>query len=128
MFYNQLEDLCKKNNLTVTAFLKKLGLSTSKGTAWKKGSEPRSKYVVLISDFFKVSADYLLGRTEKPNSVTQVNTGDVGNHSNVNISNDQTSKYDKTTLQVADIFQDLDVLDKAKVLNLIAELSEKRGA
>lgn len=127
MFYERFKYLCDISNTTPTQVLKQLNISTSKGTAWKKGSEPSSKYVVLISDFFKVSADYLLGRTEKPNSVTQVNTGDVGNHSNVNISSDQTSKYDKTTLQVADIFQDLDVLDKAKVLNLIAELSDKEG-
>lgn len=78
-----------------------------------------------------VSVDYLLGRTQEPTKISnQIKTGDItgDNNANMNMNTNKTSQYDKTTMQVADIFQDLDVLDKAKVLNLIAELSEKRGA
>ena len=38
MFYDQLNKLCKENNTTPTAFITdKLGLSSSKITAWKGG-------------------------------------------------------------------------------------------
>ena len=128
MFYERFKHLCDISNTTPTQVLKQLNISTSKGTAWKNGSEPSSKYVVLISDFFNVSADYLLSRTDNPNSVTRVNTGDVGNHSNVNINASNKTEFDETTNQVAEAFSNLDFLDKAKVMNLIAELSNKEGA
>ena len=79
MFYNQLEDLCKKNNLTVTALLKELGLSTSKGTAWKGGSIPKYDTLKLIADYFNVSVSYLF--EDEPNTKV-VNTIKGNNNKN----------------------------------------------
>lgn len=71
-----------------------------------------------------------MGKTNEPNKISgnQIKTGDINGDNNANMNTNKTPQHDKTTMQVADIFQDLDVFDKAKVLNLIAELSEKRGA
>lgn len=64
MFYENLNTLCKKSNTTVTAVLKKLNISTSKGTAWKSGSVPKGDILTKLADYFNVSTDYLLGNTD----------------------------------------------------------------
>ena len=66
MFFNNLQQLCSENNTTVTAVLKALNISTSKGTAWKNGSIPNGEIVKLLASYFNVSTDYLLGNEEKP--------------------------------------------------------------
>lgn len=60
MFYEQLKELCKRNKTTPTAFVtEKLGLSSSKITAWKNGSIPKYGILKQISEHFKVPVSYL---------------------------------------------------------------------
>lgn len=60
MFYEQLKGLCKQRNTTPTAFITdKLGLSSSKITAWKNGSIPKYGILKQISEYFKVPISYL---------------------------------------------------------------------
>lgn len=63
MFIDVLEKLCQENKTTVTQVLKALGLSTSKGTAWRNGSIPNGEILEKLADYFGVSIDYLMGRT-----------------------------------------------------------------
>ena len=60
MFYDVLTNLCHLRGTSVTALLKDLGLSTSKGTAWKKGSTPTGDILLKIANRLNVSTDYLL--------------------------------------------------------------------
>ena len=62
-FFETLENLCAENNTNVTAVLKTLGYSTSKGTAWHNGSIPTGDILLKIAQYFGVSVDYLLGYT-----------------------------------------------------------------
>lgn len=62
MFYDVLSTLCSSRNTTVTAMLKELNISTSKGTAWKNGSTPNGEIISTIADYFNVTTDYLLGK------------------------------------------------------------------
>lgn len=61
MFYDNLNELCKSKGTTVTALLKELNISTSKGTAWKKGRVPKGDILSKLAAYFSVSTDYLLG-------------------------------------------------------------------
>lgn len=61
MFYQILDNLCKKNGTTVTAVLKELNISTSKGTAWKNGSTPNADILLKLAQYFQVSMEYLMG-------------------------------------------------------------------
>lgn len=61
MFYDVFNNLCISNNTTVTGVLKALGISTSKGTAWKNGSTPNGEVLSKIAAYFNVTTDYLLG-------------------------------------------------------------------
>ena len=59
-FFERFDAECKKQDTTPTALLKSLNISTSKLTAWKKGSMPSSEWVILISEALGVSIEYLL--------------------------------------------------------------------
>lgn len=90
MFWEIFQKLCKEKNTSPTEVMKTLGLSTSKVTAWKKGSMPNGKILSAIADYFAVSIDYLLGRisTEK----RETHFSDVPTHKLYN-SNDYHEEY-----------------------------------
>lgn len=69
MFYEQLESLCKEKGTTPTAFVRDvLQLSTSKVTAWSKGSIPKIGVLNEIADYFGVTVGYLFdGKDANPN-------------------------------------------------------------
>lgn len=77
MFYDNLNALCKSNGTTVTAVLKELKISTSKGTAWKSGAVPKGGILSKLADYFNVSTDYLLGNTDNPQSARRSNQQDL---------------------------------------------------
>ena len=64
MFYQILDNLCKKNGTTVTAVLKELNISTSKGTAWKNGSIPNADIVLKLAQHFHVSMEFMMGAVD----------------------------------------------------------------
>ncbi|AYH40748.1 helix-turn-helix domain-containing protein [Christensenella minuta] len=71
IFWEKLNHLCTEQNTTVTAVLKELKISTSKGTAWRNGSVPNGVILDKLADYFGVSTDYLLGRTEERGFVSK---------------------------------------------------------
>lgn len=73
MFYERLKFLCEQNETTITAFTRDV-LKMSKGNAtnWKNGSEPSLDVLRQIADYFNVSTDYLLGKTDEPKPIDEV--------------------------------------------------------
>ncbi len=65
MFYETFTMLCNNKKISPTATLQKIGVSTSKLTAWKNGSTPSVAVLILISEFFDVSIDYLIYGKER---------------------------------------------------------------
>ena len=69
MFWERYYNLCKNNNTTPNAVCAILKLSTATAPKWKKtGAIPNGETLIKIADYFNVSTDYLLGRTDNPNS------------------------------------------------------------
>lgn len=64
MFFFFFEELCEKNNTTPNKVAKDLGLSNATTTKWKKGATPQGKTLAKVADYFNVSTDYLLGKTD----------------------------------------------------------------
>lgn len=60
MFYEQLKEVCKENNTTVTTLLKKLGLNTGNTGSWKKGINPSVEVLKKIAVELNTSTDLLL--------------------------------------------------------------------
>ena len=65
-FYKRLDSLCKATGTSVTAILKSLNISTSKGTAWKNGSIPRADVLQKLATALHTTPAYLLGETDDP--------------------------------------------------------------
>lgn len=59
-FFTRLSNLCEEQGTTITALCKTLKISTSKRTAWSKGSMPSADVLIKLSNHFGVSIDYLL--------------------------------------------------------------------
>lgn len=118
--------IMKTKHLNQRDLCDKLGISNSTFSTWKiRGTDPPAKYILLICEFLDVSADYLLGREEK--NITNINTANnsqIDNSTVIGVNNGK--QYDATTNQVAEAFSKLSFLDKAKVMNLIAELTDNK--
>ncbi len=71
MFLERLLSLCSENGTDISNVLRSLGLSTSKGTAWRNGSIPNGDILLKLANYFHVSTDYLLGNTDDPRPAGQ---------------------------------------------------------
>ncbi len=141
MFWNIFYKLCEEKHTKPNAVAKIIGASSATCTKWKNGTIPNGDTLLKLADYLDVSVDYLLGRTNNPNIdysngiTSNNNSGNIitashingNNNSNINTGNksDNNSTLDDTTIQIATAFQNMSLTDKAKVITLIAELTEK---
>ena len=58
-----VKNLAKKQNISIVELEEKLGFSRNSLYAWKK-SKPSVDKLQAVADYFHVSTDYLLGRTD----------------------------------------------------------------
>ncbi len=71
--FDRIKELAKNRGLSINSLEEKLGYS--RNTIYNlKSSKPSTERVSEIADYFNVSIDYLLGRTDNPNIV---NRGDA---------------------------------------------------
>lgn len=57
MFYERLQELCKKRKTSVSRMLNDLGLSTGNTGNWKKGQLPKGDVLVRIAEYLDASID-----------------------------------------------------------------------
>lgn len=74
MFWEKFLTLCEQHNIRPNPLAKKLGISSGAVTEWKKGRVPRHDILVKIANYFGVSVDYLLGKTDEPAPATEKKT------------------------------------------------------
>lgn len=68
MFWQRFEELCKRNGSKPNPVATSLGISSGAVTKWKQtGITPNGKTLNAIADYFGVSVDYLIGKTDIPN-------------------------------------------------------------
>ncbi len=72
-FYDKFLALCKENNVSPSRAAIEMDMNKGTVSVWKSKSEkgeevtPSSPVINKIADYFHVSTDYLLGKTEHPN-------------------------------------------------------------
>lgn len=75
---NRIKTLRNQSGLTQIEFAKKFGIAQSTLSTWERGRyEPDFDTLLKLSDYFGVSVDYLLGRSDmdtKKEKPTEVNT------------------------------------------------------
>ena len=62
--FDILKKLCDEQGISVNTLEEKIGLSKNTLYSWKKNT-PKGSNLVKVADYFDVSTDYLLGRTDK---------------------------------------------------------------
>ncbi|WP_438832862.1 helix-turn-helix domain-containing protein [Streptococcus pluranimalium] len=88
--FEKIKDLAKKQGLSLNALEEKLGYS--RNTIYNlKNTRPSAERLQTIADYFNVSTDYLLGRTDNPRIAT---------------SNDKPSHVDLKELAKESFFYD----------------------
>lgn len=125
--------MISEKGITQSRLAENTSISTGNISDWKKGkSMPSAVKLDELATYFNCSVDYLLGRTDEPTEVKghSIKTGDVGDNSShndtsVKISDNQPEQLDETVSELVTIFKSLNFCDKAKVMSLVAELSQK---
>lgn len=70
MFYERYVTLCKEKGVSPSRAALEMGLSKSTVTSWKKtGNIPTGENLQVISNYFNVTTDYLLGKTDDPHEI-----------------------------------------------------------
>lgn len=98
VFYEQLSKICQQNGTTPTGILRKIGLSTSKVTAWKNGSIPKASILQRLADELGVTTDAFFA--------------------------DDGPKLTEEEKELLDVFRDLSLSGKRQLLGKAYELRD----
>ena len=126
--YELIKKLCATKGISPTKLCTEITGSKGNLPTWQKGNiNPVS--LTKIADYFNVSTDYLLGRTDEPQKI-QINSsnivsGDNGNNSPLTVNG--TSQQDEMSQELLKRFQQLSFEQKIEVMSLIVKLSQKAG-
>lgn len=71
--FERVKMLADKRKISIVELEEKLNFSKNSLYAWKK-SKPSIDKLNAVADYFNVSTDYLLGRTDNPNSASSDNS------------------------------------------------------
>lgn len=69
----RIKTLCDKNNISINKMLKKSDAGARTYHNMKSGSSPSMDKIQKIAEYFNVSVDYLLGRTDNPEIQKETN-------------------------------------------------------
>lgn len=126
-FYETLTKLMKERNVTAKELSETLKFGKNQIKYWKdNGNIPNGETLISLSNYFDVSIDYLLGRTNEPNGVYQnSNSGNIvngnnGNNSPLTVNGNATApNKDTLTEQFMQKFEQLDFDDKVDVMQYV---------
>lgn len=99
---NRLKELRQEQNLKQDVIAKLLSVETSAISKLENGKVPlRDTYIIILSDFFDVSTDYLLGRTDIKNDTDPFGLKKLGfNINNYNLPDDNQKELIKGLVEV----------------------------
>ena len=76
LIVNRLAELRKKRGLSQIEFAKQIGSAQTTISNWENGNRDiDSQTIVKLADFFDVTTDYLLGKSDDPNPYAQADDG-----------------------------------------------------
>ena len=123
--YEIINQLCKERKISITKLCEMVTNSSGNLATWKKGYM-RSDYLQKIADYLDVSVDYLLGRTDEPQKINYGVENHGDNNGAINNQVNSANASDGISKEMLVKFEELNFIDKVKVMSLIAELSEKK--
>ncbi|MCY7010335.1 helix-turn-helix domain-containing protein [Streptococcus vestibularis] len=72
--FDKIKELCRKQGISLNQLEEKLGYGRNSLYSLKN-KKPSAERLQLIADYFGVSTDYLLGRTDNPRIATEADQG-----------------------------------------------------
>lgn len=63
--FDRVKNLADKRKISIVELEEKVGFSKNSMYSWKK-NKPSAEKLEAVADYFNVSTDYLLGRTDNP--------------------------------------------------------------
>ena len=70
LFWERFYSLCSEKKVKPNTVCAELGYSSATSTHWKNGTIPKGDVLLNLADYFHCSVDYLLGRVEQKNTLT----------------------------------------------------------
>lgn len=115
-FSNRFRQLKEESNLTLKDLSEELGISVPNLSYYMKGREPSYDILINIANYFNVTTDWLIGRTDARSSVYAALDEEI---TNTIIKNDVTniSKEDVTALS---IYKDDYLKTQEKLIELLS--------
>ncbi|HIX01361.1 MAG TPA: helix-turn-helix domain-containing protein [Candidatus Ligilactobacillus excrementigallinarum] len=96
--YLKIKELANEHHISISELERTLNLSNGTISKWGK-SMPNTKYLIPIANYFNVSTDYLLGRTDNRNvDKTSVDIEDALN-SAMSFDGKPLSEHDKNIMR-----------------------------
>jgi len=135
---DRILDLMQKKGVNTTELAKKLGLSPSAVTDWKKGkSKPTSTQVIVMAEFFSVTTDYILLGKNTPQENNEIKnnfiTGNIANgdnnHATVTITNGEkhTRELSEIESELLKISNNLNTKNKTSLLTYAYKLENEQS-
>ena len=122
MFYDVFKKLCDDRGINPTRASVEIGFSRGSVSYWKKrylegfDAKPDSYTAEKIADYFDVSVDYLLGRTDDPIDYDKNGDGDMKKARQMMLAVDADALRERdATPEVYRQYLKLDEIDRAKV-------------
>lgn len=120
MFYAVFKELCDARGISPTRASEEIGFSRGSVSYWKKkfvegvDAKPDSYTAEKIADFFGVSVDTLLGRSQPapPDAPTQPDDADA-------VTPEQLASLDPATRKIAELFSSLPEAERQEALHYI---------
>lgn len=72
ILYHRIKSLCTEKGITISKLESDLGFSNSSIKKWEKISSPSVDKILKVANYFNVSLDYLLGKTDIVGSISEI--------------------------------------------------------
>ena len=126
-FFTKVKKLCDEKKVSLSRMANDIGISRSNPANWEKGATPQIETIGKLAEYFCVPISYF---TESADTVeTQTihdNHGIIGStHAPVTIINGSERKLSEQAVELLSIFEQLSVVDQAKLIVYAEELKNK---
>ncbi len=140
MFYERLKLLCEQNDIKLTNLIQQLGMSSGNMNKWKNGVVPKGNTLSKLADYFNVSVDYLIGKTDEQTNTyhtNNINSNFVQKNGSITFgsvsvgsSSDNDSNnivLSKEETEILNIYRSLNIRRKAKFLNMALDIEQEEN-
>ena len=120
----KIKQLCKSKNMTVKTLLDDCNIG--RGFIYnleKRQQIPLADKLELIADYLDVSVDYLLGRTDEPQSIYVTST--ISKQDLRDFARKPQGKYlSEEEAEIIGVYRLLDVRNRTRLLSFVLELED----